>query len=492
MTTIEKAAATSLKAPVLDASALRSRHDALRRPYDLADNDLLERQRRLESNARSYPRRLPIALARAKGVYVEDVEGRVFIDCLAAAGTLVLGHNHPVPREAMERAFRDELPLQTLDLATPVKDRFIQDLFSLLPSELAARARIQFCGPTGTDAVEAALKLVKTATGRSTMLSFHGAYHGMSHGSLSLMGSLGPKRDVGPMMADVQFLPYPYAFRCPFGIGGEPGETAGLRYIQTLLSDPESGVRAAAGMILEAVQGEGGVVPASDRWLRELRRITRAATVPLILDEVQTGLGRTGRFFAFQHADIVPDVLVLSKAIGGGLPMSVVIYDEALDRWKPGAHAGTFRGNQLAMAAGSATIQFIRSERLDLHAEAMGQRLRGHLVELQRRHAFIGDVRGRGLMLGMEIVDPAAAPAPATSLGPGPRPTHGRLAAALQHACIRRGLIVELGGRDGSTMRFLPPLIITEHEIDHVAEILAAAFAAVPLDQVAGVRRADH
>jgi diaminobutyrate-2-oxoglutarate transaminase len=491
MTTIEKAAATSLKAPVLDASALRSRHDALRRPYDLADNDLLERQRRLESNARSYPRRLPIALARAKGVYVEDVAGRVFIDCLAAAGTLVLGHNHPVPREAMERAFRDDLPLQTLDLATPVKDRFVQDLFSLLPSELAARAKIQFCGPTGTDAVEAALKLVKTATGRSTMLSFHGAYHGMSLGSLSLMGSLGAKRDIGPVMSDVQFLPYPYAFRCPFGIGGEAGETAGLRYIQTLLTDPESGVRAAAGMILEAVQGEGGVVPASERWLRELRRITRAATVPLILDEVQTGLGRTGRFFAFQHADIVPDVLVLSKAIGGGLPMSVVIYDEALDRWKPGAHAGTFRGNQLAMAAGSATIQFVRSQRLDLHAEAMGQRLRGHLLELQRRHAFVGDVRGRGLMLGMEIVDPAAAPGPATSVGPGPRPTHGRLASALQHACIRRGLIVELGGRDGSTMRFLPPLIITDHEIDHVAEILAAAFDAVPLDQVAGVRRAD-
>ena len=489
MTTIEKAAAASLKAPVFDASALRSRHDALRRPYDLTDNDLLERQRRLESNARSYPRRLPIALARAKGVYVEDVAGRVFIDCLAAAGTLVLGHNHAVPREAIERALRDDLPMQTLDLATPMKDRFIQELFALLPPELAARAKIQFCGPTGTDAVEAALKLVKTATDRSTILSFHGAYHGMSYGSLSLMGSLGPKRDIGPLMSDVQFLPYPYAYRCPFGIGGEAGESAGLRYIQTILTDPESGVRPAAGMILEAVQGEGGVIPASARWLRELRRITRTASVPLILDEVQTGLGRTGRFFAFQHADIVPDVLVLSKAIGGGLPMSVVIYDEALDRWKPGAHAGTFRGNQLAMAAGSATIQFVRTERLDLHAEAMGQRLRGHLLELQRRHAFVGEVRGRGLMLGMEIVDPAGSTGPATSVGPGPRPSHGRLAAALQHACIRRGLIVELGGRDGSTMRFLPPLIITEQEIDHVAEILTAAFDAVPLDQLA--RRTD-
>jgi len=297
----------------------------------------------------------------------------------------------------------------------------------------------------------------------------------MSHGALSLMGSLGPKLDVGSLLPDVHFLPYPYTYRCPFGIGGEAGETAGLRYIQTVLSDPESGVRPAAGMILEAVQGEGGVIPASARWLRELRKLTRAAGVPMILDEVQTGLGRTGRFFGFQHADIVPDVIVMSKAIGGGLPMSVVIYDQALDLWKPGAHAGTFRGNQLAMAAGSATIERVRAERLDLHAEAMGDRLRGHLLELQRRHACIGDVRGRGLMLGMELVDPSGAHA-----GRVP-PTHGRLAHALQLACIRRGLIVELGGRDGSTMRFLPPLIITETEIDHVAEIVGAALAAVEL-----------
>lgn len=264
--TSHEVAAASLLAPVLDTSALRSRHDALRRPYELTDNEFLERQRLVESSARSYPRRLPIALARARGIYVEDVAGRIYIDCLSAAGTLVLGHNHPVARQAIERALRDELPLQTLDLTTPVKDRFIQDVFSLLPGELAARAKIQFCGPAGTDGVEAALKLVKTATGRSTMLSFHGGYHGMSHGALSLMGNLGPKRDVAGLMPDVQFLPYPYAYRCPFGLGGEAGENAGLRYIETVLGDPESGVRPAAGMVLEAVQGEGGVVPASDHW----------------------------------------------------------------------------------------------------------------------------------------------------------------------------------------------------------------------------------
>ncbi|XXY78907.1 aspartate aminotransferase family protein [Sorangium sp. So ce327] len=450
--------------------------------YSFGDNDLLARQSARESNARSYPRRIPLALRRARGIYVEDVEGRVFLDCLACAGTLALGHNHPVIVEAIQRALRDELPMQTLDLTTPVKDQFIDDLFSMLPEEFARHARIQFCGPTGTDAVEAALKLVRTATGRSTMLAFHGAYHGMSLGSLSLMGNLGPKRALGGAQTGVQFLPYPYDYRCPFGIGGEQGAAAGLHYIRNMLQDPESGVLPPAGLILEPVQGEGGVIPASESWLREIRTITRDAGVPLILDEVQTGFGRTGKFFAFQHADILPDVLVLSKAVGGSLPLSVVVYHESLDRWQPGAHAGTFRGNQLAMAAGSAAMRFIRSERLDLHAEAMGSRLKGHLVKLQKQHPCIGDVRGRGLMLGVEIVDSAGRPDER-----GARPAHPKLASAIQHACLKRGLILEIGGRHGSTVRLLPPLIITEAEVDRVAEIMAAAIRAAveSLDRVA-------
>lgn len=449
--------------------SLRERHAARRGPYVFGDNELLLRQQLQESNARSYPRRIPLALKRAKGIYVEDVEGRVFIDCLACAGALPLGHNHPVVIEAIERALRSELPMQTLDLTTPVKDEFVQELFSILPDSLRRHARIQFCGPAGTDAVEAALKLVRTATGQSTILAFHGAYHGMSQGALNLMGNLGPKRALGAPSLGVQFVPYPYDYRCPFGIGGEAGEGIGLEYIRTILRDPESGVLPPAGLILEPVQGEGGVVPASPRWLRGIREITGTAKVPLILDEVQCGLGRTGRWFAFEHASIVPDVLVLSKAIGGGLPLSVIVYHEALDLWQPGAHAGTFRGNQLAMAAGLATLRFIRGERLERHAELMGARLMRHLRELQKQYRCIGDVRGLGLMVGMEIVD-----AEETDRL-GRHPTCRRLAVAIQSSCLKRGLILELGGRDGSTVRFLPPLIITEAEIDSVAEIVAAA-----------------
>lgn len=469
---------SALSRPVTRASddeeSFGRRHDALRQPYQLTQNALLERQSARESSARSYPRRLPIALRRGRGIYVEDVEGRVFIDCLAGAGTLALGHNHPLVVEAIQQVLRDEVPLHTLDLTTPVKDEFVETLFSLLPPEFSRDARIQFCGPTGADAIEAALKLVKIATGRQTLLSFHGAYHGMTQGALNLMGNLGPKSAVGGLVSGVQFLPYPYEYRSPFGLDSNATVAAGLHYIETILADPESGVPAPAGLVMEIVQGEGGVIPAPDAWVRGVREITQRAGVPLLVDEVQTGFGRTGKMFAFEHSGIVPDVLVLSKAIGGSLPMSVVLYRGELDQWQPGAHAGTFRGNQLAMAAGSATLKHIRDEHLHEWAERMGTRLAGHLRQLQRDHACIGDVRGRGLMIGMEMIDPTGA---TDALGqPSAAPA---LASRLQQACLQRGLILELGGRHGSVVRLLPPLIVTEKEVDHIAEIMAAGLEVV-------------
>lgn len=454
-------------------SELSQRHFTRTKPYDFTPHAMLERQAQQESNARSYPRRLPLVLKRAAGIYVEDIEGRVFIDCLAGAGTLALGHNHPVVVDAISAALHDELPLHTLDLMTPIKDRFVQDLFDILPADFARNAKVQFCGPTGADAIEAAVKLVKTATGRGTMLAFQGAYHGMTQGTLQLMGSLGPKVPLNSTLSGVQFLPYPYDYRCPLGLRGETGVKAGLHFIQSVLTDPEGGVPSPAGMILEAIQGEGGVIPAPAAWLRGIRALTATADVPLIIDEIQSGLGRTGRMFAFEYAGITPDAITLSKAIGGSLPLSVVVYRGELDQWKPGAHAGTFRGNQLAMAAGSATIRYLRSEGLLGHAEAMGKRLAGALTQMQVIHPQLGDIRGRGLMLGAEIVDPNASP---DALGnPAAAPA---LAKTIQHECLRRGLILELGGRHGCVVRFLPPLIITEREIDRVVDIFAEALRA--------------
>jgi diaminobutyrate-2-oxoglutarate transaminase len=456
------------------AAELAQRHWE-RALYHLGDHPLLAQQRQRESNARTYPRRLPLALARALGVYVEDVEGRVFIDCLAGAGTMALGHNHPAVIEAAEQTLRARAPLHTLDLTTRVKESFVDDLLGILPASFARTARVQFCGPTGSDAIEAALKLVKTATGRHTVLAFHGAYHGMTQGALALMGNLEPKVAL-PSLHGVQFLPYPYSYRCPFKLGGDAGAAVGLAYIENMLSDPESGVPRPAAIILEAVQGEGGVIPAPISWLRGLRALATRHDIPLILDEVQTGFGRTGRMFAFEHAGIEPDVLVLSKALGGGLPLSVVVYHERLDTWRPGAHAGTFRGNQLAMAMGSATLAVLRSERLDVAAAALGARLQQRLDALAETHPCIGEVRGRGLMIGVELVDPRAAP---DALGT--RPAAPAFAARVQRECLRRGLILELGGRHGSVARFLPPLIITAEQIDEVTRIFAHA-----LDAAAG------
>jgi len=442
--------------------------------YEFTESPLLQRQQQQESNARSYPRRIPLALKRARGIYVEDVEGRQFIDCLAGAGTLALGHNHPVVVEAIQRVLADELPLHTLDLTTPVKDRFVQDLFGILPEALRREAKVQFCGPTGTDAVEAALKLVRTATGRSTVLAFHGAYHGMSQGALSLMGSNGPKQPLGALLGNgVQFMPYPYDYRCPFGLGGEAGVRANLHYLENLLLDPESGVPLPAAVILEVVQGEGGVIPADIEWLRGVRRITEQAGVALIIDEIQSGFARTGRMFAFEHAGIVPDVVTLSKAIGGSLPLAVVVYRDWLDTWKPGAHAGTFRGNQMAMAAGSAVLRFLTEHDIPGHATAMGERLSAHLKHLARDYPQLGDVRGRGLMQGVEIIDPAAA---TDALG---HPlANGALASRIQRECLKRGLILEVGGRHGAVVRFLPPLIITAAQVDEVIERFSRALAA--------------
>lgn len=226
-------------------------------------------------------------------------------------------------------------------------------------------------------------------------------------------------------------------------------------------------------MILEVVQGEGGVIPAPDDWLQGVRTMTTKANVPLIIDEVQTGFGRTGRLFAFEHAGITPDVVTLSKAIGGSLPLSVVVYRNELDGWLPGAHAGTFRGNQLAMAAGSATIRHIRHEALHEHADAMGTLLVRKLRELQSMHPQLADVRGRGLMIGIEIVEPNG-----TLDALGHPPADPEMASAIQAECLKRGLILELGGRHGSVARFLPPLIITERQIEQVFDVFAVAVAA--------------
>lgn len=479
-----------------------------------AHEGILRRQSARESAARTYARALPIVPVRARGLTIEGADGRRYLDCLSGAGTLALGHNHPVVLEAIRKVLDSGAPLHVLDLATPVKDAFITELFHTLPPGLADHARVQFCGPAGTDAVEAALKLVRAATGRTGILAFTGAYHGMTAGALEASGDASDVR--------VARLPYPQDYRCPFGVGGPRGAELAARWTESVLGDPKSGVPHPAGMILEPVQGEGGVIPAPDAWMRRMRQITATRSIPLIADEVQTGVGRTGAFWAVEHSGVTPDVMVLSKAIGGSLPLAVVVYRDELDVWEPGAHAGTFRGNQLAMAAGTATLTYVRENRLAERAATLGSRMLDQLRSLAREFPCIGDVRGRGLMIGMELVDAegdregfgggggqggggsrdvsggsdseglegkfggvdvdrgplngGVTPAAVRDSGAvSPRPAAPELAAAVQRECLRRGLIVELGGRHASVVRLLPPLTISDEQAAAVLDRLAEA-----------------
>ncbi|MFE6037923.1 diaminobutyrate--2-oxoglutarate transaminase family protein [Streptomyces sp. NPDC056452] len=435
-----------------------------------AHEGILRRQALRESAARTYARSLPIVPVRARGMTIEGADGRRYLDCLSGAGTLALGHNHPVVLEAIRKVIDSGAPLHVLDLATPVKDAFTTELFATLPRQFADNARIQFCGPAGTDAVEAAFKLVRAATGRSELLAFTGAYHGMTAGALAASGGAPDVR--------VTRLPFPQDYRCPFGEGGVRGADIAARWTESLLDDPKGGVPAPAGMILEPVQGEGGVNPAPDGWLRRMREITKSRSIPLIADEVQTGVGRTGTFWAVEHSGIVPDVMVLSKAIGGSLPLAVIVYRSELDVWQPGAHAGTFRGNQLAMAAGAATLAHVRENGLAQRAATLGARMLASLRALSADHPSIGDVRGRGLMIGIELVDPEAAPLTRTAGNASPPPPDPALAAAVQQECLHRGLIVELGGRHDAVVRLLPPLTLTDEQATAVVDRLADALRA--------------
>jgi diaminobutyrate-2-oxoglutarate transaminase len=429
----------------------------------------LDRQELRESNARTYPRRLPIAIERAAGSFVEDVDGNVYIDFLTGAGVLSLGHNHP----DLVAAVREQLSTQVhgLDLPTPVKDRFTELQLSMLPPAMQDRMKVHFCGPTGANGVEAAIKLCKTATGRSDVVSFQGGFHGSTAAAMAVTGALDAKRPIGGSLPGVHFFPFSYCTRCPLGLSRDTCDTNCARYLETALTDSNGGIVRPAAVIMELVQGEGGVIPATREFAQRIRRTTRELGIPLIVDEVQTGCGRTGTWFAFEQYDIEPDVIVASKALSGiGLPVALLIYDRALDVWDPGAHIGTFRGNQLAFAAGIAALEVIERDRVLDNVRVRGEQIAAGLRALHSCTPWVREVRGVGLMWGVELADPVTG-APATGL-----------ARAVQEAALRSGLILEVGGRDDAVVRMLPPLNVTEEVVDQALEALRAAFTAADED----------
>ncbi|MGH8967405.1 MAG: aspartate aminotransferase family protein, partial [Actinomycetes bacterium] len=323
--------------------------------------ELLAKQNARESNARAYPRHIPIAIADAAGSFIRDVDGNVFIDFLNGAGVLPLGHSHP----ALVKAVTEQLGVfvHGLDFPTPAKDAFTEAQLSMLPAGMRGRMRVHFCGPTGANAVDAAVKLCKTATGRGDVISFQGGFHGTTHAAMALTGLVANKAPVRNGVPGVHFFPYSSCSRCPVGLTPQTCTINCVGYLEQALQDPNGGIPLPAAVVLEMVQGEGGVVPAHPDFVARVRALTRALDIPLVVDEVQTGCGRTGTWFAFEQYGIEPDVIIASKALSGiGTPVAIILYDQRLDVWAPGAHTGTFRGNQLAFAAGVETIRIFRRD----------------------------------------------------------------------------------------------------------------------------------
>jgi diaminobutyrate-2-oxoglutarate transaminase len=408
---------------------------------------LLDLQAATEGGVVSYPRSLPMALRRARGATVEDVDGNVYIDCFGGAGVMAVGHGNPDVIDAACRQMKDLT--HALDLPTLARRDLVEALGAVLPRGLT---RVSFGGPTGSDAVESAIKLARLNTGRTPVIAFEGAYHGMTAGALSLSSGRPFKDAFLPLLPEVHFVPYAYCYRCAFG--KTPG-SCGLQcaaFLDHVLEDPHSGVGTPAAVIVEPIQGEGGSIVPPPEFLPRIRAACDRHDVPLVADEIQSGFCRTGKMFAVEHTSTVPDIMTMSKALGGvGLPISGIAYREALNTWGPGAHIGTFRGHVVAYAAGAAALRFMTSQRLADHSARLGASMLADLKALERDARIVGEVRGSGLMIGVELVEDQSTKKPAPEL-----------AARARTLCHQRGLLIEVGGHYANVARFLPPLVITE------------------------------
>ena len=406
----------------------------------------------LESGVRSYCRAFPTVFASASGATLVDEEGRRYVDFFAGAGTLNYGHNPPAIRDALVAYLRGDGILHSLDLATVAKRRFLERLDRVVLRPRGLEYRVQFPGPTGTNAVEAALKLARKVTGRQTVAFFANGYHGMTLGALAVTGNAAKRRGAG--------VPLSHAVALPFDGDLGPGVDT-MDLFEEMLENPGSGVERPAAVILETVQAEGGVKVAGDAWLRRLERLSRAHGVLLIVDDIQVGCGRTGDFFSFERAGIRPDLVCLSKAVGGaGLPLALVLIRPELDVWSPGEHNGTFRGNNLAFVAGAEALAHWEDGTLSAEVARKGARVAACLAGLAERFPdATSGVRGRGLIQGLVCTLPG-------------------LADRISAEAFVLGLVVETAGPRGEVLKVLPPLTITDAELETGLSALEAAAAA--------------
>ena len=422
--------------------------------------ELLREQARWETDAIGYPHYFPIAPKVAQGSTIEDVDGNRFIDWVSGICVLNLGHRHPRVVRAVEEQSR--AIWHALELPTEARVRFLHELEEVLPGNLRHHARI-FFSVTGGDAVETAVNLADHAQGKRGTIAFSGAYHGVHGGAVHLTSGRRYHATTSFPPGTVIRVPYPDPFR-PV-LGADRGAADTIAYLEHLASDPYSGVDAISSVLVEPILGEGGYVVPPDDFLPALREFCDRHGILLIADEVQTGLGRTGRMWAVEHSRVTPDILVIAKTIGGGIPLAVVAYRDDLVKELPrGFHLGTFRANPLALAAGAETLRVLRETDVIERTRQRGPRLLERFRRIAERHPTIGEVRGRGFMVGVEFVRDRTNRLP-----------WGDRAKAMRAALLARGVLMHTCGAWDQTLRFMAPLTIEDELLERGLDVFVEA-----------------
>ncbi|MBY7798100.1 diaminobutyrate--2-oxoglutarate transaminase [Vibrio fluvialis] len=401
-----------------------------------------------ESNVQSYANHFPVVFSTAKGSWLYTKDGDAYLDFLAGAGSLNYGHNNAIFKQALLEYIDKDGITHGLDMHSEAKAEFLRALQTYIFEPRDLNYKVQFTGPTGTNAVEAAMKLARKVTGRSNIVAFTNGFHGCSYGALAATGNQHHRGGAGLGLSGVTRLPYDgYA------------DIDGLALFETMLNDNSSGLDKPAAVLVETVQGEGGLNAASNEWLQRLSKICKAHGVLVIVDDIQAGCGRTGTFFSFEPAGIEPDIVTLSKSIGGyGLPLAVVLFKPELDQWKPGEHNGTFRGNNHAFVTAAKALEtYWANDDFAQHIQLRAQQVtRTIQTSLRRFPELFSRLKGRGLMQGIECQS-------------------GEVAEKIARECFRLGMVIETAGPNDEVVKFFCPLTISEAELEQGLEIFERA-----------------
>ncbi|MCI0530549.1 MAG: acetyl ornithine aminotransferase family protein [candidate division Zixibacteria bacterium] len=411
---------------------------------------LIEKDKKFVSP--SYTRAYPAMLSRAAGAFIWDVDGNSYIDFHSGIGVNTTGNCHPRIVAAIENQARKAIHIATADFYHPLTGELAEKLSALAPGQGTKRV---FFGNSGTEAVECAFKLARYLTRRPRMLAFIDSFHGRTMGALSLTCSkLNQRKHFAPLVPEVTHVPYPNCYRCPLNLTHPSCELACVDYIEQTVFKKVAPAEDVAAIFVEPIQGEGGYIVPPPGYHQKLKKLMEKYGILFVADEVQSGVGKTGKFFAIQHWGVTPDIIAVSKALASGLPLGACIAPDKLMQWPPGAHSTTFGGNPVACAAAIETINLLE-EGLMTNARRMGEFLTARLLKMKNKYEIIGDVRGKGLMIGIEFVKSKKTKERAPDVSDG-----------LQRECFEKGLMLLTCGEN--TIRFVPPLIINE-EIGEMA-----------------------